>query len=70
MAKYYDAADVMRSNPTAKIEPADLSHRNAIKSTGQSFFDMLNALPPSREMSLAKTKLEEAIMWAIKGITA
>lgn len=70
MAKYYDAADTMRSNPLGPIEPADISHMNAVKSTGQGFYDMLNALPPSREMSLAKTKLEEAVMWAIKGITA
>jgi hypothetical protein len=25
---------------------------------------------PSRETSLAKTKLEEAVMWAVKGLTA
>lgn len=25
-------------------------------------------VPPSRELSLAKTKLEEARMWAVKGV--
>ena len=29
---------------------------------------ILNNVPPSREQSLAITKLEEAIMWANKGI--
>jgi len=30
--------------------------------------DILHAVPPGREQSLAITKLEEAIMWANKGI--
>jgi hypothetical protein len=25
---------------------------------------------PGRELSLAKTRVEEAVMWAVKGITA
>lgn len=25
---------------------------------------------PSREMAIAKTKLEEAVMWAVKAVTA
>lgn len=29
-----------------------------------------NGKMPSREMSLAATKLEEAVMWAVKGLTA
>ena len=31
-------------------------------------FDILHLVPPGREQSLAITKLEEAIMWANKGI--
>ena len=27
-------------------------------------------VPQSREASLAKTKVEEAVMWAVKGLTA
>jgi hypothetical protein len=34
---------------------------------------MLNAIrdcvPPGREASLAKTKIEEAVMWAVRGLT-
>ena len=34
---------------------------------------MLNAIrdcvPPGREASIAKTKIEEAVMWAVKGLT-
>lgn len=29
--------------------------------------DILDAYPPSRELSLAKTKIEEAIMWLERG---
>lgn len=44
----------------------------AIKDKGLEFYDLVNALPggPSREISLAKTKIEEAVMWAVKHITA
>jgi len=40
-----------------------------IKSKGQALIDVMNTVKPGREMSLAKTKTEEAIMWAVKGIT-
>jgi len=32
-------------------------------------WEMEAALPPSRELSLATTHLEEAVMWAVKGAT-
>jgi hypothetical protein len=32
------------------------------------FIDM--RVPAGREASLAKTKIEEAVMWAVKGLTA
>ena len=41
-----------------------------IKSLGFEFYNYLDSLPPSRETSLAKTKIEEAVMWAVKGITS
>lgn len=31
---------------------------------------MIEGLGNSRELSLAKTKIEEAVMWAVKHITA
>ncbi len=35
----------------------------------RDLFDTLDSLGPSREVSIAKTKLEEALMWAEKHIT-
>lgn len=50
----------------------------AIKDAGADFLGILDCLhrssPPgaangSREISLAKTKIEEAVMWAVKHVT-
>ncbi len=41
----------------------------AVKDAGQAFVDLVEGLEPSRERSLAVTKIEEAVMWAVKGIT-
>ncbi len=41
-----------------------------IKDDGLAFHDFLSGLGNSRELSIAKTKLEEAVMWAVKHITA
>jgi len=42
----------------------------AVKDKGAEFLDLLGTLKPTRENSLAKTKVEEAVMWAVKSITA
>lgn len=36
--------------------------------TGEAFLEKLDDLPPSRAVSLAKTKIEEAVMWLNKNI--
>lgn len=41
-----------------------------VKDMGLAFHDRIAALGNSREISLAKTKVEEAVMWAVKHITA
>ncbi len=41
-----------------------------IKDAGAAFLKLVDGIGPSREMSLAKTKIEEAVMWAVKHITA
>lgn len=41
-----------------------------IKDMGLAFIYALDeCVPPGREQSLAKTKMEEAVMWAVKGLT-
>ncbi len=49
------------------VEKASLS---AIKDQGSAFLDTISALGGSRELSIAKTKIEEAVMWTVKHITA
>lgn len=41
----------------------------SIKDIGLSFHEYMDSIGSSREISLAKTKIEEAVMWAIKHIT-
>lgn len=41
----------------------------AIKDKGQEFLDLLDSLTQDRETALARTKIEEAVMWAVKGLT-
>lgn len=47
-------------------EKADMT---GIKDAGLAFLKMIERFPKSREMSLAATKMEEAVMWAVKSIT-
>ncbi len=41
----------------------------AIKDAGLAFHEMLGGLGSSRELSIAKTKVEEVVMWAVKHVT-
>lgn len=40
-----------------------------IKDLGAAFLEKLNSLGNSREINIAKTRVEEAVMWAVKHIT-
>ena len=40
-----------------------------VKDLGFDFYNLIDSLGASRETSLAKTKIEEAVMWAVKHIT-
>lgn len=48
-------------------ESADMA---AIKDMSQALLNKIAALGTSRELSIARTKTEEAVMWAVKHITA
>lgn len=41
-----------------------------IKDLGAAFLALIEAQGPSRENSIAKTKVEEAVMWAVKSLTS
>lgn len=53
--------------PLSDQERAQLAH---FKSAAEDLWDLIDAMPAGRETSLAKTKLEEAVMWATKSLTA
>jgi hypothetical protein len=41
----------------------------AIKDKGRELHELIQSIGKSRELSLAATKTEEAVMWAVKHIT-
>jgi hypothetical protein len=41
----------------------------AVKDIGKTYYDLCTRIGNSRELSIAKTKIEEAVMWAVKHIT-
>ena len=52
-----------------ELTDAERDQIKVIKGMGSRFCGYLSGLPASREMSLARTKIEEAVMWAVKGVT-
>jgi hypothetical protein len=50
------------------LTQAEKDFMQAVKDKGLEFYAMCEGVQ-SREMSLAKTKIEEAVMWAVKHIT-
>lgn len=49
---------------------AEKQQMQAIKDQGLALHDLLDSIGQSREISIAKTKVEEAVMWGVKHITA
>lgn len=41
-----------------------------LKDDGLAFWNVIDGIGSSRELSVAKTKIEEAVMWAVKHVTA
>lgn len=52
------------------LSDAEKAVMAAIKTKGQELLDLIEAQGGSRELSIAKTKTEEAVMWAVKHVTA
>jgi hypothetical protein len=52
------------------LSDAEKANMAAIKDQGLKFLELVQAQGKSRELSLAATKIEEAVMWAVKHITA
>lgn len=51
------------------LSDAEKAQMQAIKDKGLDFHVYIDGVGQSRELSLAKTKIEEAVMWAVKHIT-
>jgi len=51
------------------LTDAEKANMQKIKDMGLDFIKFLDMFPNSRELSLARTKIEEAVMWAVKDIT-
>lgn len=53
-----------------KLEQNEVDTMNGIKNRADELLQfILNNTEKSREQSLAITKLEESVMWAVKGVT-
>jgi hypothetical protein len=60
--------NVMRHQYRA-LTDAEKAQMQAIKDKGLELYDLIRSIGNSRELSLAATKTEEAVMWAVKHVT-
>ncbi len=51
------------------LSDAEKAQMQALKDKGLELHQLIESIGKSRELSLAATKTEEAVMWAIKWIT-
>ena len=51
------------------LTEAEISLCEDVKDHAQTLYDLFDQNIANREMALAKTNLEQAVMWAIKAIT-
>jgi hypothetical protein len=51
------------------LSAEEKARMQSVKDIGREFHDLVGQIGNSREISLAKTKIEEAVMWAVKHIT-
>lgn len=64
--------NVMRSQ-YRNLDDLEIQRMNRFKEIGENFYSEIlrleNENGASRELALARTKIEEAVMWAVKHIT-
>ncbi|QBF31507.1 hypothetical protein CFI11_09800 [Thalassococcus sp. S3] len=51
------------------LSDSEKRQMDEIKDIGQAFLDLCDRLPQGRALSISRTKIEEAVMWAVKGLT-
>ena len=67
-------SDARTANNTVRhqyrvLGEAEKAQMLKIKDDGAALIAFLDSLGQSRELSIAKTKVEEAVMWAVKHVT-
>lgn len=51
------------------LSDAEKAAMQRLKDDGRALHEYVDSLGNSRELSIAKTKIEEAVMWACKHVT-
>mgnify|MGYP001235069858 CR=1 FL=1 len=51
------------------LSAEEKAQMKALKDKGLEFLELIESIGGSRELSLAKTKVEEAVMWSVKHVT-
>lgn len=51
------------------LSDEEKTQMQALKDKGLELWTLIGSLGESRELSIAKTKAEEAVMWAVKHLT-
>ena len=70
MGKHYHDHDTMRQTAHTALDGVTIEQVNRIKVAGQKLFDEISLAQSSADLTLAKRKVEEAVMWAVKAVTA
>jgi hypothetical protein len=52
-----------------QLSPLEIEQVGWLKQASEELMAGIDKIGRSRELSLAKTKIEEAVMWAVKAIT-
>lgn len=53
-----------------QLSVSEVALHDKIKDAATALHDLYEQVRPSREVSIGKTKLEESVMWAVKGLTS
>ena len=75
MEHVHSASDDRTANNSVRhqyrvLSDAEKAQMVELKDLGAAFIAKCNAIGKSREMSLAVTNAEQAVMWAVKHVTA
>jgi hypothetical protein len=67
-------SDLRTANNTVRhsyrvLSDTEKAQMVAFKDAGAAFLALCDGAGASRELSLARTKIEEAVMWAVKHVT-